>query len=155
MHFFKLYFDYPLVLFRKKFFLRKVKSASLIRLSGLSVGLRTKGSPVWFPVGAHAWVVGQVSSRGLATTHWCFSPFLSPSLPLSKNKINQIFKKGKRKGQMKLRNREKTNMKIANTKCYMCRKSKNSKSKVIVLLDLLAFPLSTSVKKFIFEEKYL
>ena len=39
--------------------------------SGLSAGLQPKGSPVRFPVGAHAWVVGQVPSRGAqeATTH--------------------------------------------------------------------------------------
>ena len=30
----------------------------------LGAGLRTKGSPVQFPVRAHAWVVGQVPSRG-------------------------------------------------------------------------------------------
>ena len=34
-------------------------------LSGLSSGLWTKGSLVQFPVRAHAWVVGQVLSRGL------------------------------------------------------------------------------------------
>ena len=44
----------------------------LVWLSGLSMGLRTKGSPVRFPVRAHAWVVGQVPSGGHmieATTH--------------------------------------------------------------------------------------
>ena len=30
----------------------------------LSTSLKTKGSPVRFPVRAHAWVVGQVPSRG-------------------------------------------------------------------------------------------
>ena len=34
----------------------------LVELSGLSTSLRTKGSPVQFPVRAHAWVVGQVRS---------------------------------------------------------------------------------------------
>ena len=34
-------------------------------LSGLSAGLRTKGSLVPFPVRAHAWVVGQVPSGGV------------------------------------------------------------------------------------------
>ena len=51
-------------------------------------GLRTKGLPVQFPVRAHAWISGQVP-RGAtweATTHWCFSPSLSPSLPISENK---------------------------------------------------------------------
>ena len=33
-------------------------------LSGLSEGLITKRSPVRFPVRAHAWVAGQVPSRG-------------------------------------------------------------------------------------------
>ena len=36
----------------------------LVCISGLSSGLRTKGSPFRFPVRAHAWVVGQVPSRG-------------------------------------------------------------------------------------------
>ena len=47
-------------------------------------------SPVWFPVRAHAWVVGQVSSWGQATGNHTlmFSPSLSPSLPLSL-KINK------------------------------------------------------------------
>ena len=38
----------------------------LVWFSGLSAGLRTKGSPVRFPVRTHAWVVGQVPSRGCA-----------------------------------------------------------------------------------------
>ena len=52
---------------------------------GLSTGLETKGSPVWFPVRAHAWVAGQVPRGGAweAATHWCFSPSLSLSLTLS------------------------------------------------------------------------
>ena len=36
----------------------------LVQLSGLSAGLQTKGSPVGFPVRAHAWVAGQVPSGG-------------------------------------------------------------------------------------------
>ena len=74
----------------------------LVWLSGLSTGLWTKGSPVWFPVRAHAWVAGQVPSWGVCV--WCFSctsMFLSqidvslplfPSLPLSL-KIESFFKK--------------------------------------------------------------
>ena len=52
--------------------------------------LRTKGLPVRFPVRAHAWVAGQVPSRGRArsTTHGYFSPSLYYSLPLSL-KINK------------------------------------------------------------------
>ena len=33
----------------------------LFWLSGLSAGPWTKGPPVWFPVRAHAWVVGFLS----------------------------------------------------------------------------------------------
>ena len=58
-------------------------------LSGLSTGLRTKGSPVRFPVRAHAWVVGQVPSRGYVRgNHTLMFVSLSFSLPspLSKNK---------------------------------------------------------------------
>ena len=60
----------------------------LVWLSGLSAGLQTKGSLVPFPVRAHAWVGGQVCRGSVwgATTHWCFSPSLSPSLPLSLKK---------------------------------------------------------------------
>ena len=36
----------------------------LVWLSELSAGLQTKGSPIQFPVRAHAWVEGQVPSRG-------------------------------------------------------------------------------------------
>ena len=36
----------------------------LVWLSGLSAGLRSKGSRVRFPVRAHAWVVGQVPIMG-------------------------------------------------------------------------------------------
>ena len=37
------------------------------------------------------WARSPVGGVQEATTHWCFSPFLSPSLPLSL-KINKIFK---------------------------------------------------------------
>ena len=55
----------------------------LVWLSGLSTSPWTKGSPVRFPFMAHAWVVGQFPSGDgwEATTHWCFSPSLFPSLP--------------------------------------------------------------------------
>ena len=36
----------------------------LVLLSGLSTSLKTKRSPVRFPVRAHAWVVGQVPIWG-------------------------------------------------------------------------------------------
>ena len=40
------------------------KEPCLVWLSGLSMGLRTKGLLVQFPVGAHAWVAGQVPQCG-------------------------------------------------------------------------------------------
>ena len=36
----------------------------LVWLSGLSTGLRTGRSLVWFPVGAYAWVAGQIPNQG-------------------------------------------------------------------------------------------
>ena len=59
----------------------------LVLLSGLSAFLQTYGSPVWLSFRAHAWVVGQVPSRGHARgnhTLTFFSLFLL-SFP-SKNK---------------------------------------------------------------------
>ena len=60
--------------------------AWLVWLSGLSAGLQTKHSTVQFPVRGYAWVAGQVRSpvggAWEATTHWCFSPSLCPSLLL-------------------------------------------------------------------------
>ena len=61
----------------------------LVALAGVAQwiehGLQTKESSVQFPVRAHAWVAGHVPSgdhmRGNQTLI-----FLSPSLPLSKNK---------------------------------------------------------------------
>ena len=60
----------------------------LVWLSGLSAGLPTKGSLVQFPVKAHAWVAGQVPSRGhVKGNHTMMFLPLSFSLlsPLSKN----------------------------------------------------------------------
>ena len=77
----------------------------LVWLSGLSAGLRTKGSPVQFPVRAHAWVAGQVPSRGnMRGNHTLMFLFLSFSLPLSLKIINKILKKkrmGKKNGDSK------------------------------------------------------
>ena len=75
---------------------------------GLSAGLWTKGSPVRFPVRAHAWVVGRVPSRGrLRGTRSTYqSPIdvclsLSFSLP-SPVRINKNFFKKKRwRGEIK------------------------------------------------------
>ena len=71
------------------------KKPWLMWLSALSAGLQTKGLLVHFPARAHAWVAGHVPSRGRGTweasTHWCFSPSLSPSLPLW-GRINKLNK---------------------------------------------------------------
>ena len=40
------------------------KEPWLLWLNGLSSSLQTKGTQVDFPVRAHAWVVGQIPSRG-------------------------------------------------------------------------------------------
>ena len=53
----------------------------LVWLSGLSASLQTTGSPVPFPVRAHAWVVGQVPSRGCERGN-CTLMFLSLSFSL-------------------------------------------------------------------------
>ena len=63
----------------------------------LSAGLWTKGSLVDSQSGHTPGLrarspVGNVQE---ATTHWCFSPFLSPSFPCSLKIINKIFKKAK------------------------------------------------------------
>ena len=66
----------------------------LVWLSELSTGPWTKGSLVQFPVRAHAWVTGQVSSsrhmRGNHTLKF-LSLFFSLPSPLSKNKKKKIF----------------------------------------------------------------
>ena len=65
----------------------------LVQLSGFSVSLWTKGSPVWFLVRAQAWVVGWVPSRGhVRGNHTLMFLFLS----FSKNKsITSLKKKRK------------------------------------------------------------
>ena len=72
----------------------------LVWLSGLSTGLRIKGSLVLFPVRAHACVAGQVPSWGRVRGNHTlmFLSFLSPFPPL---KINKILKKKKRKEKKK------------------------------------------------------
>ena len=65
----------------------------LVWLNGLSTSLRAKGSPVRFSLKAHAWVVGQVPSRGSTRgNHTLMFLSLSPSLPPCL-KINKIFRK--------------------------------------------------------------
>ena len=59
-------------------------------------GLWIKVFSVWFPIGAHAWVVGQVPSGGnVRGNHTLMFLSLSFSLtsPLSKNKKKKTFKK--------------------------------------------------------------
>ena len=58
-------------------------------LSGVSARLRSKESLVLFTVRAHAWVAGQVPSRGRTRGN---HTLLALSLPLSL-KTNKIFKK--------------------------------------------------------------
>ena len=63
--------------------------AWLVWLSGLSASLQTTGSLVRCPVRAHAWVAGQVPSKGCArgnNTLMFFSLSFSLPSPLSKNK---------------------------------------------------------------------
>ena len=73
---------------------KKIKNIRLVWLSGLSASLWTKGSLVRFPVGYMPGLLASSSVKGEqeATTYWCFSPFLSPSFPLSL-KINKILRK--------------------------------------------------------------
>ena len=67
----------------------------LVRLSGLSAGLRARGSSVRFLVRAHARVAVQVLSRGhVRGNHTLMFLSFSPSLPLSL-KVNKLFKKKK------------------------------------------------------------
>ena len=67
-----------------KFFLKNVPHPPwLVWLSGLSAGLQTKGMPVQFPVRTHAWVAGQVPSRGHVRGNHTVM-FLSLPFPLSK-----------------------------------------------------------------------
>ena len=57
-------------------------------------GLWTKGSPVLFPVRAHAWVAGQVPSRGYVRSNHTLmflSLYFSFPSPLSKNKKIKYF----------------------------------------------------------------
>ena len=54
----------------------------MVWLNKLSAGLQTKGSPVRFPVRAHAWVEGQAPGRGYITgNNTLIFLSLSPSLP--------------------------------------------------------------------------
>ena len=61
---------------------RELSPAWLLQLSGLSADLRTKRSPVQFPVRAHYWVAGQGPSRGCPRgNHTLMFLSLSLSLP--------------------------------------------------------------------------
>ena len=72
----------------------------LVWLNGLSADLKTKGSPVQFPVRAHAWVASQVPSWGCSRSNHTLiflSLSFSFSSPLSKNKFKKSKKKKERK----------------------------------------------------------
>ena len=58
-------------------------------LCGLTAGLRTKESPVRFPVRAQAWVVGQVPSRGCARGYLTLM-FLSLSFSLPSPSLKKL-----------------------------------------------------------------
>ena len=74
----------------------------MVWLSRWGVGLQTKGSPVQFPVRAHAWVAGQVPTWGrVRGSQMTFLLHIDVSLPLflppfPSLKINKIFKKIKK-----------------------------------------------------------
>ena len=69
----------------------------LVWLSGLSTSLRNKGSSVWFPTRAHAWVAGQVPNGGVHKKQPHIDVSLSFSLPSFSLKINKILKNKKKK----------------------------------------------------------
>ena len=72
----------------------------LVWLNGMGVVLQSERSRVRFPFRAHAWVAGQVPGWGcvggnrsdVSLAHPCFSPSLSPSPHLSKNKLKPFLK---------------------------------------------------------------
>ena len=57
------------------------KQPWLVWLSGLSAGLRSKGSPVRFPVRAHAWVTARVPCGGHAGGNHTLLFLLSSPFP--------------------------------------------------------------------------
>ena len=69
----------------------------LVWLSGSSAGCEPKGRQFNSQSGHMPGLLARSPVGGTreATTHWCFSPSLSPSLPLFKNNNNKIFKKKK------------------------------------------------------------
>ena len=71
----------------------KLPTPLLVWLSGLSTSLQTKGSPVRFPVRAHAWVAIQVPSRGHERDNDTLMFLSLFSSPLLSPKINKILKK--------------------------------------------------------------
>ena len=90
----------------------------------IECGLRTKGSPVQFPVRAHAWVVGQVPSGGHVRSNHTLM-YLSLPCPLSKNKYIKSLKKlreRQREREILERKRERENMyfKDLSGKCSKC-----------------------------------
>ena len=103
LHWQFLWYDFQAFLWKHSFIKFALKCGALpwlVWLSGLSASLQTKGSPVRFPIKAHAWVSGQFPVGGMqeVTTYRCFSPTQSPSLPLSL-KINRWKIKHKNKNE--------------------------------------------------------
>ena len=77
-----------------------IKAIKGVTPCGLSADLQTKRLQVGFPVGAHAWDVGQVHGWGHARgNQWMYLLHIDASLPLSLpsplSKINKILKKKK------------------------------------------------------------
>ena len=62
----------------------------MVWISGLSTSMQTKGSPVGFPVRAHAWVAAHVPSGGhVRGNHTLMFLSLFFSLPSPLSKINK------------------------------------------------------------------
>ena len=91
-----IYMKFQILQLSLNYLLKRLFFSWLVWLSRLSTSLWTKGSPVRFPVRAHAWVAGQVPSvrhmRGSYTLMFLSLYFSSPS-PLSKNKKIKSLKK--------------------------------------------------------------
>ena len=114
-----------------------VLSPWLVWLSGLSAGLRTKGSPVRFPVRAHAWVVGQVPTGGrVRGTYTLMFLSLSISHCSSLLKINNIF--------FKKENTYIAHMSAELPELYHCQK-KNKTPQQPTLFQNLDFPTQNTV----------
>ena len=76
-------------------------------LRWLGIIPHTERSRVWFPVRVRAWVVGSVLGQvaykrqtvDVSLSHQCFSPCLSPSLPLSLKSTSMSWGEDKRRNK--------------------------------------------------------